>query len=185
MLSVFVKWSQQKRKVSETVLADYPGVSLQGAKKSLAALGVQRSCPLGRLPQFIKDSVSAKILDKDPFLCPVGNDVSEKVRKRKAFHVGIRTYRGLRYHLKLPARGQRTKTNSRTVKSERPKSAVPRTSYRQRANRKHIGTTQNKKRLSVEPSKYALPRKKRSRSRLHYKDRIFHDLDQSALTTRR
>lgn len=185
MLSVFVKWSQQKKKVSETILSDYPGVSLQGAAKSLAALGVQKNCPLGRLPQFIKEEVSSKILARDSFLSPVGNDVSEKIRKRKAFHVSIRTYRGLRYHLRLPARGQRTKTNSRTSKSERPKSAVPRTSYRQRANRKHAGTTQNKKRLSVEPSKYVFPKKKRSRSRLQFKDRLFHDSDQSGVSSRR
>jgi ribosomal protein S13 len=158
---------------------------LRGALKSLSALGVQKNCPLGRLPQFIKDAASSKILDRDSFLSPVGNDVAEKVRKRKAFHVNIRTYRGLRYHLKLPARGQRTKTNARTVKSERPKSLVPRTSYRQRANRKYIGTTQNKKRLSAEPSKYTLPKKKRSRSRLHLKDRLFFDSEQSGPGFRR
>lgn len=185
MLNVFVKWSQQRKKVTETILSDYPGVSLQGASRVLSGFGVQRGCPSGRIPQFIKDSVSSKILERDSFLFPVGNDVSEKVRKRKAFHIGIRTYRGLRYHLKLPARGQRTKTNSRTVKSARPKSLVPRTSYRQRANRKHLGTTQIKKKLSTEPSKYTLPKKKRSRSRLQFKDRTSFELDSSAFSSRR
>lgn len=185
MLNVFVKWSQQRRKVTETILSDYPGVSLQGASKVLSSFGIQRGCPSGRVPQFIKDEVSAKILERDTFLFPVGNDVSEKVRKRKAFHIGIRTYRGLRYHLKLPVRGQRTKTNSRTVKSARPKSLVPRTSYRQRANRKHLGTTQTKKKLSTEPSKYTLPKKSRSRSRLHFKDKLSFDSDSTGFSSRR
>jgi small subunit ribosomal protein S13 len=177
MLSVFVKWSQQRKKVSETVLCDYPGVSLQGASRALSVFGVQKNCPLGRLPQFVKDRVSANILESDPFLSPVGNDVSEKVRRQKSFQVSIRTYRGLRYHLKLPVRGQRTKTNSRTVKSSRPKSLVPRTSYRQKGNRKYLGNTQIKKKMSSDPSKYSLPKKKRSRSRVQFKDRLSFDLD--------
>lgn len=183
MLSVFVKWAQQRKKSTDTVLSDYPGISLQGASRILNSVGIQRNCQVGRLPQFVKDQLSDKVTSRDPNLYPVGNDVSEKVRKRRAFHVDIRSYRGLRYHLKLPARGQRTKTNARTVKSDRPKSLVPRTSYRQRANRKHLGTTQqNKKKLSAEPSKYGLPKKKRARARLTLKDRLYHDLDSSTFS---
>jgi small subunit ribosomal protein S13 len=171
MLSVFIKWSQQKKKPSETVLSDYAGVSLQGASKLLSRFGIQKNFPSGRIPTTTKDRLSDLVLSRDSFQHPSGNDVVEKLRKRKAFYIGIRTYRGLRHHLKLPVRGQRTKTNSRTIKSARPKSLVPRTSYRQKANRKHFGTTQGRKKLSVEPSKLSFSKKGRSRSRLAIKDR--------------
>lgn len=39
-----------------------------------------------------------------------------QIRKNIKFLNQIRTYRGIRHHLKLPVRGQRTKTNAKTKK---------------------------------------------------------------------
>jgi|TARA_Y100000782_G_scaffold115222_1_gene155694 small subunit ribosomal protein S13 len=39
-----------------------------------------------------------------------------QIRKNIKFLNQIRTYRGIRHHLKLPSRGQRTKTNAKTKK---------------------------------------------------------------------
>jgi small subunit ribosomal protein S13 len=39
-----------------------------------------------------------------------------QIRKNFKFLNQIRTYRGVRHHLKLPVRGQRTKTNAKTKK---------------------------------------------------------------------
>lgn len=39
-----------------------------------------------------------------------------QIRKNIQFLNQIRTYRGVRHHLKLPTRGQRTKTNAKTQK---------------------------------------------------------------------
>lgn len=39
-----------------------------------------------------------------------------QIRKNIKFLNQIRTYRGIRHHLKLPTRGQRTKTNAKTKK---------------------------------------------------------------------
>jgi small subunit ribosomal protein S13 len=39
-----------------------------------------------------------------------------QIRKNVKFLNEIRSYRGIRHHLKLPTRGQRTKTNAKTKK---------------------------------------------------------------------
>lgn len=39
-----------------------------------------------------------------------------QIRKNIKFLTQIRAYRGVRHHLKLPSRGQRTKTNAKTKK---------------------------------------------------------------------
>lgn len=40
-----------------------------------------------------------------------------KIRKNIKFLIQIKSYRGIRHNLKLPSRGQRTKTNAKTKKS--------------------------------------------------------------------
>ncbi len=49
----------------------------------------------------------------------VEGDLKRKVQNDIRRHITIKSYRGSRHKLNLPARGQRTRTNSRTRKGKR------------------------------------------------------------------
>jgi len=81
---------------------------------------VKRLCHFGGLNPSNKD---LKFKKKHNGLIikvfPIGEyakNLRLQIRKNIKFLNQIRTYRGIRHHLKLPARGQRTKTNGKTKK---------------------------------------------------------------------
>lgn len=69
----------------------------------------------------VKDLTSDKInlLQKEIETFPVEGELKKIVRENIQTLKRILSYRGLRHSMKLPARGQRTRTNARTLKGKR------------------------------------------------------------------
>jgi small subunit ribosomal protein S13 len=59
----------------------------------------------------IKDQIK-KIL----FLNRIGKVLKNKIKKTIQFYIDLKSYKGFRHKFKYPVRGQRTKTNAKTVK---------------------------------------------------------------------
>lgn len=73
-----------------------------------------------------KDMTADEILRIQNFIeknYPVEGDLRQRVRSNIGRLKDLQTYRGMRHARKLPARGQRTKTNSRTVRGNVRKTA--------------------------------------------------------------
>lgn len=70
--------------------------------------------PDKRVRDFTKEEVAAVIKALEDF--KTEGDLKKKITDDIARLRAIRTYRGIRHILNLPARGQRTKTNARTRK---------------------------------------------------------------------
>ncbi|MFT5169426.1 MAG: small subunit ribosomal protein S13 [Lysobacterales bacterium] len=68
----------------------------------------------------LTDDEVAKIASIIQHEYTVEGDLRRKLSQDIKRHVEIGTYRGLRHRRGLPARGQRTKTNSRTRKGHKP-----------------------------------------------------------------
>lgn len=54
---------------------------------------------------------------------PVEGELRQRIKRNIQHHKTLQTYRGMRHVRRLPARGQRTKTNSRTVRGNVRKTA--------------------------------------------------------------
>lgn len=87
------------------------GIGLTRAKKVLAEAGVDTTKKAKDLSadeeKTIRDLVEAFTIEGD-----LRRDTAGNIKRLK----DIKTYRGTRHMRNLPARGQRTKTNSRTVR---------------------------------------------------------------------
>ncbi len=59
------------------------------------------------------------LLQKEIETMPVEGELKKIVRENIQTMKRIQSYRGLRHSMKLPARGQRTRTNARTLKGKR------------------------------------------------------------------
>jgi small subunit ribosomal protein S13 len=59
------------------------------------------------------------LLQKEIETMPVEGELKKIVRENIQTMKRIQSYRGLRHAMKLPARGQRTRTNARTLKGKR------------------------------------------------------------------
>ena len=59
------------------------------------------------------------LLQKEIETMPVEGELKKIVRENIQTLKRIQSYRGLRHTMKLPARGQRTRTNARTLKGKR------------------------------------------------------------------
>jgi small subunit ribosomal protein S13 len=73
-----------------------------------------------------KDMTAEEILKIQNFIektYPVEGDLRQRVRSDIARLKDLQTYRGMRHARKLPVHGQRTKTNSRTVRGNVRKTA--------------------------------------------------------------
>jgi small subunit ribosomal protein S13 len=73
-----------------------------------------------------KDMTADEILRVQNFIeknYPVEGDLRQRVRSNIGRLKDLQTYRGMRHARKLPVRGQRTKTNSRTVRGNVRKTA--------------------------------------------------------------
>jgi len=87
------------------------GVGKPTAIKILTKLGIDPQAK----PDSIKESEETKIRNEIEALKTEGDlkrEVSSNIKRLK----DIKAYRGSRHALRLPARGQRSKTNSRTVR---------------------------------------------------------------------
>ncbi len=87
------------------------GIGRQNAKTMLAAAGIDG----GKKPADVtleEENALRREIEK----IKIEGDLKRQVAANIKRHKDIKTYRGLRHLRKLPVRGQRTKTNSRTVR---------------------------------------------------------------------
>lgn len=103
----------------EAALPYLYGIGLSLSKKVLAATKIDPD-------KRAKDMTADEILKIQNFIeknYPVEGDLRQRVRSNINRLKELQTYRGMRHARKLPARGQRTKTNSRTVRGNVRKTA--------------------------------------------------------------
>ncbi len=95
------------------------GVGLTVSKKALAAAKVD---PNKRAKELTADEVLRiqNFIEKN---YPVEGELRQLVRRNVQRLKDLGTYRGMRHARRLPVRGQRTKTNSRTVRGNVRKTA--------------------------------------------------------------
>ncbi|EKD67280.1 MAG: 30S ribosomal protein S13 [uncultured bacterium] len=101
---------KQKRVV--IALTYVKGVGLTSSKKILENAGVDESVRVKDLTQEQEDKIRAILEGGYITEGDLRRDVAANIKRLK----DIKSYRGSRHIKRLPARGQRTKTNSRTVR---------------------------------------------------------------------
>ena len=102
-------------KRAEVALTYVYGVGLTSAKKILASAKIS---PDTRIKDLKDDEINRlrTIIEKQHKVeGDLRRDVMSNIKRLKEIH----SYRGLRHQRSLPVRGQRTKTNSRTVRGNR------------------------------------------------------------------
>lgn len=94
-------------------LNEIHGIGLQLAKKIIKDVGLNEEVKVGELSSSEWESLRMYI-EKNEILVEgqLKQDVYQNIRRMR----DIRTYRGIRHKLGLPARGQRTRRNSHTVR---------------------------------------------------------------------
>ncbi len=87
------------------------GIGVSGARKILKDVGI----PSGKLAKDLtpdEENQIRKVVEGMQIEGNLKREISANIKRLK----DIKTYRGSRHAKRLPARGQRTKTNSRTVR---------------------------------------------------------------------
>jgi small subunit ribosomal protein S13 len=130
MLDVFIKWSQQRKKPSYRVLGDMYGIGSSTSIKVLNRFGIQKHVSFGRLDSQVKQSITREIQSLSSTKHPVLNALTEATRTNIKKLKSTRSYRGFRHAMNLPVRGQRSKTNARTQKNNKPRADLLKSSYR-------------------------------------------------------
>ncbi len=104
-----------RNKRLEVALTYIVGVGRTTAKRILTEAGIEESV---RSDALTEDQIGRirKIIDAN---YPVEGDVRRETTSNIKRLMDLGTYRGLRHRKSLPARGQRTRTNSRTRKGPR------------------------------------------------------------------
>ena len=95
----------------EIGLTSIYGVGRPRARTTLASAGIEG----GKRPKDLTSGEEGKLreaIEKFTIEGELRREISGNIRRLK----DIKAYRGVRHAKKLPARGQRTKTNSRTVR---------------------------------------------------------------------
>ncbi len=87
------------------------GIGRKNAQSMLAAAGVDGS----KKPKDVTPE-EENALRREIEKVKIEGDLKRSIAANIKRHKDIKTYRGLRHLRKLPVRGQRTKTNSRTVR---------------------------------------------------------------------
>ncbi len=109
---------KQKRVVIS--LTYVKGVGLTSSQKILTLAGVDESIRVKDLSQEQEDKIRAILEGEYKTEGDLRRDVSGNVKRLK----DIKSYRGVRHMKRLPTRGQRTKTNSRTLRGNKRSMAV-------------------------------------------------------------
>jgi len=104
-----------KNKVAEIGLTSIYGIGRSASLKILAEAGID---PKKRVKDFTEEDEAKirSIIDRD---YTVEGDLRKEVALNIKRLMEINCYRGRRHKNRLPVRGQRTKTNARTVKGPR------------------------------------------------------------------
>ena len=95
-------------------LTDIFGIGTQSSKALLAKLKIE---PATKIKDLTEAQVEA--IRKEIEQMTIEGDLRTLLQQNLKHHTTIHTYRGVRHLHKLPARGQRTKTNARTKRGKR------------------------------------------------------------------
>jgi small subunit ribosomal protein S13 len=98
----------------EIALTSVYGVGRPLAKSTLAALGIEDGKRAKELSAK-EETMLREAIEKNTVEGELRRQISGNVRRLK----DIKAFRGVRHAKKLPVRGQRTKTNSRTVRGNK------------------------------------------------------------------
>ena len=90
------------------------GIGKFSGQKILAKLRID---PAIRVKNLNPEQIN--LLQKEVETIPVEGELKKIVRENIQTLKRIQSYRGLRHTMKLPVRGQRTRTNARTLKGKR------------------------------------------------------------------
>ncbi len=95
----------------EIALTAIYGVGISSARKILDDLGIDRGTKAKELSEENENKVR-KVVEERTIEGNLKREVAANIKRLK----DIKSYRGTRHMKRLPVRGQRTKTNSRTVR---------------------------------------------------------------------
>ena len=87
------------------------GIGVSSARKILDKIGIDRGRKAKDLTPEEENSIRS-IIEKIMIEGNLKREIAANIKRLK----DIKTYRGIRHIKRLPVRGQRTKTNSRTVR---------------------------------------------------------------------
>jgi len=87
------------------------GIGISSARKILDQVGIDRGKRAKELTSEEENRIRA-IVEKIPIEGNLKREIAANIKRLKE----IKSYRGLRHLKRLPVRGQRTKTNSRTIR---------------------------------------------------------------------
>ena len=87
------------------------GIGISSARRILDQVGIDRGKRAKDLSLEEENSIRA-VVEKIPIEGNLKREVAANIKRLK----DIKSYRGVRHQKRLPVRGQRTKTNSRTVR---------------------------------------------------------------------
>ncbi len=104
-----------KQKTVVIALTYVYGIGLTTSQKVLKAAGVDESVRVKDLTQDQEDKIRQIIEKKHKTEGDLRREVSSNIKRLK----DIKSYRGSRHAKRLPVRGQRTKTNSRTLRGNK------------------------------------------------------------------
>ena len=91
------------------------GIGPTSAKKIIQVTGVNADTRVKDLSQEDQDKIRAIVEKQHKTEGDLRREVASNVKRLK----DIKAYRGIRHAKRLPVRGQRTKTNSRTVRGNK------------------------------------------------------------------
>lgn len=94
----------------EIALTEVYGVGIQQARKILDSLSIDR----GKKTKDLNEEEEVKLRKYIETNLIIEGDLRRQVSSNIKRQMDINSYRGMRHARKLPCRGQRTKTNSRT-----------------------------------------------------------------------
>lgn len=95
----------------EIGLTVFYGIGIPGARKILDTVGIDRGTKAKDLTEAEENKIRA-IIEGKTIEGNLKREISANIKRLK----DIKTHRGIRHMKRLPVRGQRTKTNSRTVR---------------------------------------------------------------------
>lgn len=95
----------------EIGLTCFYGIGIPGARKILDQTGIDRGKRAKDLTEVEENKIRA-IIEATSIEGNLKREISSNIKRLK----DIKSYRGIRHMKRLPVRGQRTKTNSRTVR---------------------------------------------------------------------
>jgi small subunit ribosomal protein S13 len=100
------------RKATKIALQKIFGIGKEKSQEICKHLGISETTPVKLLSTELKNKIIFYIENN----IEIGNDLQKTLLTFKENQIRLKCYKGQRAKFKLPRRGQRTRTNARTVK---------------------------------------------------------------------